>query len=101
MNQKHEEMKLEALEAIKETLESGYVEGKDMKYKKADGQGAYIDSLRKQYPFRICRESEPQYEAVLRGIQPLSDGQSAPIYRFPGGECVIDLADNGIKIIEW
>ena len=72
-----------------------------MKYKKAESQGAYIDRLRVKYPFRICRKAEPEYEAVLRGVQPLADGQEIPIYRFPGGSCCEDPFGNGIKILEW
>lgn len=70
-------------------------------YKKAASQGPYIDRLRTVWPFRICRECEPQYEAVLAGEQPLLEGQSAPIYRFPGGLCIEDPFSHGIKIIEW
>ncbi len=72
-----------------------------MEYKKAESQGAYIDKLRTKYPFRIRRVSEPEYEAVLCGIQPLLEGQEEPIYLFPGGTCVIDLAGPGIEILEW
>lgn len=72
-----------------------------MKYKKAKSQGAWIDRLRTKYPFRICRTSEPQYEAVLVGVQPLLEGQEMPIYRFDGDSCCIDLNDNGITILEW
>ena len=72
-----------------------------MKYKKASSQGPYIDRLRIKYPFRICRQSEPEYEAVLVGVQPLLDGQEIPIYRFPGGECCEDPSGAGIKILEW
>ena len=72
-----------------------------MGYKKAESQGAYIDRLRTKYPFKICRSSEPQYEAVLVGVQPLLEGQEMPIYRFDGGTCCIDLNDNGIIVVEW
>ena len=72
-----------------------------MKYKKAESQGAYIDRLRVKYPFRICRESEPQYTGVLRGVQPLLEGQEVPIYRFDGGECCENPFGRGIKILEW
>lgn len=71
------------------------------RYKKAESQGPWIDRLRTKYPFRICRTSEPQYEAVLIGVQPLLEGQEMPIYRFEGGDCCIDFSDNGITIIEW
>lgn len=72
-----------------------------MQYKKAESQGAYIDQLRAKYPFRICRTSEPQYEAVLVGVQPLLEGQSVPLYRFPGGVCCQDPFEQGITILEW
>ena len=72
-----------------------------MKYKNAGSKGAYIDRLRVKYPFRICRESEPEYTAVLVGAQPLLDGQEMPIYRFSGGDSCVDPFENGIKIIEW
>lgn len=72
-----------------------------MKYKKAESQGAYIDRLRVKYPFRICRETEPEYTAVLCGVQPLLDGQEMPLYRFSGGVCCEDPFSNGVKILEW
>ena len=70
-------------------------------YKDAGSKGAYIDKLREKYPFRICRTSEPQFEAVLKGVQPLNDGDEIPIYRFPGGECCEDPFEVGTTIIEW
>lgn len=72
-----------------------------MKYKKAESQGAYIDRLRVKYPFRIRRKSEPEYEAVLCGVQPLLEGQEVPIYRFAGGDCCQDPFEDGIEIVEW
>ena len=72
-----------------------------MEYKRAESKGAYIDSLREKYPYRICREFEPEYEACLVGVQPLFDGDEFPIYRFPGGTCCEDPFGNGIKILEW
>ena len=73
----------------------------EKKYKSAGSQGKYIDDLRKKYPFRIRRSCEPQYEAVLCDIQPLLDGDEEPIYRFPGGPCVVDPFLQGIEILEW
>lgn len=70
-------------------------------HKSAGGHGNYIDKLREKYPFRICRKSEPTYEAVLCGIQPLLDGEEEPVYRFPGGTCVVDPFSQGIEILEW
>lgn len=72
-----------------------------MKYKNAENQGLYIDRLRERYPFKICRVSEPEYEAVLCGVQSLLEGQEEPIYRFPGGKCVVDPFHVGIEILEW
>lgn len=72
-----------------------------MKYKNAGSKGAYIDRLRVKYPFRICREAEPEYTAVLVGVQPLFEGQEIPIYRFAGGDCCEDPFAEGIKILEW
>ena len=71
------------------------------KYNNAGSKGLYIDKLREEYPFRICRASEPEYEAVLCGVQPLVEGEKEPIYRFPGGQCVVNPFSAGIKIIEW
>jgi len=68
------------------------------KYKKAESQGAYIDRLRTMYPFRIIAHGG--YEAVLCGVQPLLEGQQSPIYRFPGGPCVVDVNEIE-KIVEW
>lgn len=72
-----------------------------MKGKEASSKGPYIDRLRTKFPFRICRKSEPQYEGVLSGIQPLLGGDVIPIYRFPGGECCEDPFGVGITILEW
>ena len=70
-------------------------------FKDAGSKGVYIDKLREKYPFRICRTSESQFEAVLKGVQPLNDGDEIPIYRFPGGECCENPFDLGVTIIEW
>jgi hypothetical protein len=50
------------------------------------------------YPFRIIAHGG--YEAVLCGVQPLLEGQQSPIYRFPGGPCVVDVSEIE-KIVEW
>jgi hypothetical protein len=73
-----------------------------MKYKKAESKGAYIDRLRTMYPYHI--KAHGGYDAFLVGVQPLLEGQQSPVYRFPGGDCVIDTHDisNGIvQIVEW
>lgn len=54
-----------------------------------------------KYPLRICRESEPEYIAVLCGVQPLFDEDELPVYKFPGGICCQDPFESGIRIIEW
>ena len=53
-----------------------------------------------KYPRRIRRKCEPQYEAVLVGVQPLIDDE-IPIYRFGGGLCCEDPFNDGIEILEW
>ena len=65
--------------------------------KQAASQGAYIDDLRKRWPFRIIANGG--YEAVLCGGQPLLPG-CAPIYRFPGGPVVMCEREL-TNIIEW
>jgi hypothetical protein len=80
-----------------DTSFTGCVYYKKGKYKSAASQGAYIDRLRTKYPFRIFARG---YEAVLCGVQPLLEGQETPIYRFPGGDSLVD--DVEIKnVIEW
>ena len=66
-------------------------------YKKADSQGAYIDRLRTKYPFRIHARG---YDACLVGVQPLLDGQETPIYRFPGGDSLVDDREL-TNVVEW
>lgn len=65
--------------------------------KKADSQGAYIDRLRTKYPFRIHARG---YDAYLVGVQPLLDGQETPIYRFPGGDSLVDDREL-TNVVEW
>jgi hypothetical protein len=69
------------------------------KYKIAGEIGPYIDRLRVKYPYHI--KANGGYDAYLCGIQPLLESQDAPIYRFPGGDCVMDLSEGGIEIVEW
>lgn len=57
----------------------------------------YIDSLRARYPFHIFARG---HDAYLCGVQPLVDGQEAPLYRFPGGISIV--TDSELKgVIEW
>lgn len=67
------------------------------KYKKAASQGAYIDRLRTMYPYHIFARG---YDAYLVGIQPLLEGQQVPIYRFPGGDSLVDKSELE-NVIEW
>jgi len=51
-----------------------------MRYRKAPSQGAYIDRLRTTAPFRICRESEPQYEGrVVWGATAIRGAVNPPL----------------------
>lgn len=68
-----------------------------MTYKKAKSQGATIDRLRTQWPYHIRARG---YDAYLCGVQPLSGAQSAPIYRFPGGQSLVDDAEMQ-NVVEW
>lgn len=66
-------------------------------YKKAESQGAYIDRLRTKWPYHIKARG---YDAYLCGVQPLIGAQTAPIYRFPGGQSLV--GDDEINnIVEW
>ncbi len=67
------------------------------KCKSAKGQGAYIDRLRTKYPFHIFSRG---YDAYLCGVQPLLEGQEAPLYRFPGGVSMVDDCELE-NVIEW
>jgi len=52
------------------------------------------------YPLRI--KGNDGYSATLVGVQPLLDGDYEAVYRYPGGECVHDLAEinSHFEIIE-
>ena len=49
---------------------------------------SYVEELHQRYgwPLKIHARG---YDAYLVDIQPLTDGQVAPIYRFPGGDSVV------------
>lgn len=73
-------------------------------YPKADSQGEHIDSLREEYPYRIRKRTEPDYEGTLSGIQEHKGPvvwAKQPLYTFPGGECAEDPFGSGIEIVEW
>ena len=52
------------------------------------------------YPLRI--KDNGGYTATLVDVQPLLDGDYEAVYRYPGGECVHDLAEinSHFEIIE-
>lgn len=52
------------------------------------------------YPLRI--KGNGGYTATLVDVQPLLDGDYEAVYRYPGGECVHDLAEinSHFEIIE-
>ncbi|WP_195985401.1 hypothetical protein [Clostridium sp. D33t1_170424_F3] len=49
---------------------------------------AYIDDIMRAHPEWPRQIKHGEYAGVLSGVQPLLAGEEAPIYRFPGGECV-------------
>lgn len=46
----------------------------------------YMDRLLEKYPKHVTRDG---YRGTLVDVQPLLDGDEAPIYRFPGGDSVV------------
>lgn len=49
---------------------------------------AYIDDIMRAHPEWPLRIRHGEYVGVLIDVQPLLDGDAAPIYRFPGGDAV-------------
>lgn len=49
---------------------------------------SYIDQIMEEYPHWPRHIRHGEYIGVLSGVQPLTAGEAAPLYRFPGGECV-------------
>ena len=49
---------------------------------------SYIERIMEAHPEWPRRIKHGDYIGVLSGAQPLLEGESAPLYRFPGGECV-------------
>lgn len=48
----------------------------------------YIEKIMEAHPDWPRRIMHGEYIGVLSGEQPLNDGDAAPLYCFPGGECV-------------
>lgn len=50
---------------------------------------SYVEQLHEKYgwPLKIHARG---YDAYLIGLQPLVEGLVAPIYRFPGGDSLVD-----------
>ena len=65
-------------------------------------QSESMDSLEKiheAYPDWPKHIRHGEYIGALSGIQPLLEGNAAPLYRFPGGECVgIDYKIEAVRI---
>lgn len=60
---------------------------------------AYIDDVMKAYPQWPRHIRHGEFTGVLCGVQPLLEGRTAPIYRFPGGECVgVDYETTAVRI---
>ena len=53
----------------------------------------FIERVMERYPNWPRRIRHGEYIGVISGVQPLLGGDAAPLYRFPGGECVGDPAD--------
>lgn len=51
---------------------------------------SYIERVMEAHPDWPRRIRNGEYVGVLSGVQPLLQGDEAPLYRFPGGECVGD-----------
>lgn len=49
---------------------------------------SYIEQIMETYPTWPRRILHGEYVGILSGVQPLLDGEAAPLYRFPGGECM-------------
>ena len=51
-----------------------------------------VEQLHKRYnwPLKIHARG---YDAYLIDIQPLADGEAEPIYRFPGGDSLVDYCE--------
>ena len=60
---------------------------------------SYLEKIYETYPDWPRRIRHGEYIGILSGIQPLSGGEAAPIYRFPGGECVgVDYKIAAVRI---
>lgn len=53
---------------------------------------SYVEELSRRYgwPLKIHARG---YDAYLVGVQPLNEGKPEPIYRFPGGDSLVDKCE--------
>ena len=51
-----------------------------------------VEQLHKRYGWPLKIHSRG-YDAYLIDIQPLADGEVEPIYRFPGGDSLVDYCE--------
>lgn len=49
---------------------------------------SYIEQVMEAHPTWPRRVLHGEYVGILSGVQPLLGGEAAPLYRFPGGECM-------------
>lgn len=60
---------------------------------------AYIDDVMAAFPRWPRRIKHGEYVGVLIDVQPLLEGRSAPIYRFPGGDAVgVDYETAAVRV---
>lgn len=60
--------------------------------KKFELEKSYVEQLHEKYgwPLKIHARG---YDAYLIDVQPLLEGRVAPIYRFPGGDSLVDALE--------
>lgn len=62
---------------------------------------SYIELVMEVHPDWPRRIRHGEYVGVLSGVQSLLGGDAAPLYRFPGGECVgIDYELSAVRLPE-
>lgn len=60
---------------------------------------SYIEQVMEAHPDWPRRIRHGEYVGVLSGFQPLLGGDAAPLYRFPGGECVgVDYEVSAVRL---
>lgn len=60
---------------------------------------SYIERIMEEHPRWPRRIKHGEYVGVLIDIQPLLEGRSAPIYRFPGGDAVgVDYETTAVRV---